>query len=74
MKKIVLSTFQLTYKMTEFMEKKKKLIFQMRTYLRPRTRCQENLWFPLQSLGTAPRNRFVNENDIKVNKESYCKP
>ena len=31
--------------------------------------------FPLQSLGTAPRNRFffVNENGIKVNKENYYK-
>ena len=44
-------------------------MFQMITSLRPRIRCQEKLWFPLQSLGTAPRNRFfVNENAIKVNK------
>ena len=37
----------------------KNLMFQMRTCLRPRIRFQENLWFPLQSLGTAPRNRFL---------------
>ena len=56
------------------MEKVKNLMFQMRTCLRPRTRCQENLWFPLESLGTPSRNRFfVNENGIKVNKENYCK-
>ena len=37
----------------------------MRTCLRPRLRCQEKLWFPLQSLGTAPQNCFfVNENGI----------
>ena len=49
-------------------------MFQMRTCLRPRIRCQENLWFLLQSLGTVPRNRFfVNENGIKVNEENYCK-
>ena len=41
------------------MEKGKNLMFQMRTCLRPRIRCQEKLWFPLQSLGTAPRNRFL---------------
>ena len=51
------------------MEKEKNLMFQMITSLRPRRRCQEKLWFPMQSLGTAPRNRFfVNENAIKVNK------
>ena len=52
-------TFLLNYKMTGYMEKEKNLMFQMRTCLRPRIRCQEKLWFPLQSLGTAPRNRFL---------------
>ena len=53
---------------------KKKKMFQMITSLRPRIRCQEKLWFPLQSLGTVPRNRFfVNENAIKVNKSNFCK-
>ena len=59
MKKILPLTFLLTYKMTGYMEKEKNLMFQMRTCLRPRIRCQEKLWFPLQSLGTAPRNRFL---------------
>ena len=27
--------------------------------LHPQIRCQEKLWFPLQSLGTVPRNRFL---------------
>ena len=37
-------------------------------------RFQAKLWFPMQSLGMAPRNRFfVNENGIKANKENYCK-
>ena len=39
--------------------KKKNLRFQMRTCLRARIRCQEKLWFLLQSLGTEPRNRFL---------------
>ena len=39
--------------------KGKKSVFQMGTCLRQRIRCQENLWFPLQSLGTAPRNRYL---------------
>ena len=39
--------------------KEKNLMFQMRTCLRPRIRCQEKLWFLLQSLGTEPRNRFL---------------
>ena len=57
------------------MEKEKNQMFQIRTGLRPRIRRQEKSWFPLQSLGTAPRNRFffVNENDTKVNRENYCK-
>ena len=56
------------------MEKEKNLMFQMITSLRPRRRCQEKLWFPMQSLGTAPQNRFfVNENAIKVNKDNFCK-
>ena len=56
------------------MKKEKNLMFQMRTRLRPRIRCQEKLWLPLQSLGTAPRSRFfVKENGIKENKENYCK-
>ena len=49
-------------------------MFQIRTCLRPQIRCQEKLWFPLQSLGTTPRMKiFVNENGIKVNKKNYCK-
>ena len=38
---------------------KKNLIFQMRTCLRPQIRCQEKLWFLLQSIGTAPQHRFL---------------
>ena len=38
---------------------KKNLMIQMRTCLRPRIRCQEKLWFPLQSLCTTPRKRFL---------------
>ena len=57
--KILPLTFLLTYKMTGYMEKEKNLMFQMRTCLRPRIRYQEKLRFPLQSLGTAPRNRFL---------------
>ena len=44
---------------TGHMEKEKNLMFQVRTCLHPRVRCQENLWFPLQFLGTASRNRFL---------------
>ena len=75
MKRILPLTFLLTYKMPEYMEKENNLMFQMRTCLLLRIRCQEKLRFPLQSLGTAPRNRFffVNENGIKVNKENYSK-
>ena len=61
LKKILLLTFLLTYKMTGYMEKEKNLMFQMRTCLHPRIRCQEELWFPLQSLGTAPKKRFFCE-------------
>ena len=39
--------------------KGKESVFQMRTCLCPQRRCQEKLWFPLQSLGTAPQNRFL---------------
>ena len=59
--------------LTGYMEKEKNLMFQMRTCLRPQIRCEGKLWFPMQSLGTAPRNLFVNENGIEVNKENYCK-
>ena len=52
-------TFLLNYKMTGYMEKEKNLMFQMRTCLRPRIRCQEKLWFPLQPLGTASQNHFL---------------
>ena len=49
-------------------------MFKMRTCLRPRIRCQEKLWFLLQSLVTAPRKRFFfNKDCITVNKGSYCK-
>ena len=46
-------------KMIAYMEKEKNLMFQIRTCLRPRVRCQEKLWFLLQSLATAPQNRFL---------------
>ena len=68
-------TFLLTYNMTWYMEKENNLTIQMRTCLHPQIRCQEKLWFPLQSLDMAPQSCFfVNENGIKVNKENYCKP
>ena len=58
--KILPLTFLFTYKMAGYMEKQKKLMCQMRTFrFRPRIRCQEKLCFPLQSLGTAPQNRFL---------------
>ena len=38
--------------------KGKNLMFQMRTCLLPRIRCQEKLWFPMPSFGTAPRNHL----------------
>ena len=59
MKKILPLKFQLTYKMTVYMKKEKHLMIQMRTCLRPRIRSQEQLWFPLRFLETAPRNRFL---------------
>ena len=52
-------TFLLTYKVTGYIEKEKNLMFQMRTCLHPQIRCQEKLWFLLQSLGTAPWNHFL---------------
>ena len=75
MKKILPLTFLLTYTMTGHMENKKKYDIPDENLLASTNKCQEKLWFPLQSLGTAPRIRpfFVNENGIKVNKESYCK-
>ena len=57
--KILPLTFLLTYKMTGYMEKQKKLMCQMRTCFRPQIRCQDKLCFPMQSLGTAPQNRFL---------------
>ena len=36
-------TFLLTYKITGYKEKEKNLMFQMRTCLRPRIRCQDKL-------------------------------
>ena len=59
MKKILPLTFLLTYTMTGYMEKEKILMLQMKTCLPPRIICQEKLWFPLESLGTAPRNLFL---------------
>ena len=71
MKKILPLTFLLTYKITGYMEKEKNLMFQMRTCLRPRIRCQKKVmvsaaifWYG------ATKSFFVNENGIKVN---YCK-
>ena len=52
-------TFLLTYNMTWYMEKENNLIIQMRTCLHPQIRCQEKLWFPLQSLDMAPQSCFL---------------
>ena len=63
MKKILPLTFLLTYKMNGYMEKEKKLMFQMRT----------SYGFRCNLLVRRHETVFVNENVFKVNEQNYCK-